>query len=354
MHPNFTYMEFTAQQIAEYLQGEVFGDPTVKVNDFSKIEEGKEGTLSFLSNPKYSHYIYDSEASIILINRDFIPEREVKATLIRVDNAYESLAKLLILTEEYKTQKNGISSLAHIANSAKIGSNVYIAPFVVIEDDAEIGDNVVIEASGFIGRNVKIGDNTQFHANVKVEKDCVVGKNCIFHCGVVIGSDGFGFAPTEDGSYLKIPQIGNVVIEDDVEIGANSTIDRATMGSTFIHKGVKIDNLVQIAHNVEIGENTVIASQSGVAGSTKVGKHCVLAGQVGLSGHIEIADGCIFGAQTGVANSVKKPNSILQGYPAVPVELFRRSSVVYKNLPDLQKTVYEIQKQVKELQEKIK
>ena len=322
-------MEYTAQQIAEYLHGEIIGDPAVKVREFSKIEEGENGTLSFLSNPKYSHYLYESNASIILVNRDFEPEKEVKATLIKVDNAYESLAMLLSSIEQLKPKKNGVSALAHISPSAKIGINVYIAPFVF--------------------ENVKIGENTQLHAGVRVEKECIIGKNCIIQAGAVVGSDGFGFAPANDGSYRKIPQVGNVVIEDDVEVGANTTIDRATLGSTIIRRGVKLDNLVQIAHNVEIGENTVIAAQSGIAGSTKIGKKCVLAGQVGISGHIEIADGCVFGAQTGVPNNVKEPNSIMQGYPAVPVGTFRRASVVYKNLPDLQRTVNELQKQIENL-----
>ena len=342
-------MEFTAQQIAEYLHGEIIGDPTVKVHDFSKIEEGENGTLSFLSNPKYSHYIYESNASIILVNRDFESDRELKSTLIKVDNAYESLANLLSMIEQFKPKKNGVSALAHISVSANIGVNVYIAPFVFVGEGAEIGNYAYIDASCYIGENTKIGENTLLHAGVRVEKECVVGKNCILQAGAVVGSDGFGFAPTQDGTYKKIPQVGNVVIEDNVEVGANTTIDRATLGSTIIRKGVKLDNLVQIAHNVEIGENTVIAAQSGVAGSSKIGKQCVLAGQVGISGHIEIADGCVFGAQTGVPNNVKEPNSIMQGYPAVPVGTFRRASVVYKNLPELQRTIHELKKQVEEL-----
>ncbi|MBP1638055.1 MAG: UDP-3-O-(3-hydroxymyristoyl) glucosamine N-acyltransferase [Bacteroidetes bacterium] len=347
-------MEFSAQQIASFLHGEIIGDETVKVHDFSKIEEGKAGTLSFLSNPKYNHYIYDSNASIVLVNRDFIPEKDVKATMIKVDNAYEALAVLLGIVEQYKPKKNGVSSLAFISPTAKLGANVYVAPYVYVGDYAEIGNYTTIDASAYIGDNVKMGDNCQIHAGVKIEKECIIGKNCIIHAGAVIGSDGFGFAPTEDGSYRKIPQTGNVILEDDVEVGANTTIDRATMGSTIIRKGVKLDNLVQIAHNVEVGVNTVIAGQSGVAGSSKLGKQCVLAGQVGISGHVEIADGSVFGAQTGVPSSLKNPNGIYQGYPAVPVGVFRRSSVVYKNLPELQKTVYELQKQIEELKSKIK
>lgn len=347
-------MEFSAQQIAEYLQGEIQGDTNVKVSSFSKIEEGKSGTLSFLSNPKYNHYLYDSEASIILVNKDFIPEKEVKATLIKVENAYESLAKLLYLVEQYKPKKVGVSQLAYISEKAKIGKNVYIAPFAFIGDNAEIANYASIDANAYIGDNSKIGENTSVHAGAVIEKECTVGNNCIIHSNVVIGADGFGFAPSEDGVYKKIPQIGNVIIEDNVEIGANTTIDRATLGSTIIRKGVKLDNLVQIAHNVEIGENTAIAALSGVAGSSKIGKRCILAGQVGVVGHLEIADGTILGAQAGVPNSVKEPNSVLLGSPAIPIGNFRRSIIVFKSLPELQKTVFDLQKQIEELKKTIK
>lgn len=346
-------MEFTAQQIAEFLNGEVKGDPTIKVHDFSKIEEGKPGTLSFLSNPKYSQYIYDSKASVILVNKDFVPEKEVSATIIRVNNAYESLAQLLSLVEQFTPKKSGISSLAYVAPSANIGANAYIAPYAYIGDNVTIGNDAAIYAHVCIEDNTKIGDNVTLYSGVTIYKNCVVGNNCTLHAGVVLGGDGFGFAPTDDGSYKKIPQMGNVVLEDNVDIGCNATIDRATLGSTVIRKGVKIDNLVQIAHNVEIDTNTVIASQSGVAGSSKIGKNCVLAGQVGISGHLQIADGSIFGAQTGVPNSIKTPNQAYQGYPAIPVGNFRRSTVVYKNLPDLQKTVFDLQRKIKELEEKI-
>ena len=347
-------MEFSAQQVASFLNGEIIGDASVTVHDFSKIEEGQTGTLSFLSNPKYYHYIYDCNASIVLVNRSFVPEREVKATLIKVDNAYESLAVLLGIVEEHKPKKNGVSPLAYIAPTARIGANVYIAPYVYVGDYVEIGNYTTIDASSYIGDGVKVGNNCQLHAGVKVEKECVVGNNCILHAGVVIGSDGFGFAPTDDGSYRKIPQTGNVILEDNVEVGANATIDRATLGSTTIRKGVKIDNLVQIAHNVEVDINTVIAAQSGIAGSTKIGKQCVLAGQVGIAGHLEIADGSVFGAQTGVPSSLKTPNQIYQGYPAVTLGVFQRASVIFKKLPDLQKSIYELQKQLAELTSKIK
>jgi len=346
-------MEFTAQQIADFLGGDIQGNPSVKVSDFSKIEEGKAGTLSFLSNPKYSQYIYDSQASIILVNKDFIPEKEILATIIRVDDAYQSLAKLMSLVDQAKPRKIGISSLAFISESAEIGENAYIAPFVYIGENVKIGINSHIQASCNIEDGVRIGENVTLFSGVKIYNDCVIGNKCTLHSGVVIGSDGFGFAPTEDGSYNKIQQFGNVIIEDDVEIGSNSIVDRATMGSTIIRKGVKIDNLVQIAHNVEIGENTVIAAQTGISGSTKLGKRCILAGQVGLAGHIQIADGTIFGAQTGVPNSVKIPNQTLQGYPAVPILNFQKSAIVHKNLPELQKLIYSMQKRIDELEKKI-
>ncbi|NDV45849.1 UDP-3-O-(3-hydroxymyristoyl)glucosamine N-acyltransferase [Paludibacter sp. 221] len=346
-------MEFTAQQIAEYLKGEIQGDKSTKVHDFSKIEDGKPGTLSFLSNPKYSQYIYDSKASIILVNKDFEPEKEVSATLIRVDNAYESLAQLLSLVEQFTPKKTGISSLAVVSSSAVIGENAYIAPYAYIGDNVVIGKDARIHSHVCIEDDTKIGDSTTIYSGATVYKKCIIGNNCTIHAGAVIGGDGFGFAPTEDGSYKKIPQMGNVILEDNVDIGCNATVDRATLGSTIIRKGVKIDNLVQIAHNVEVGENTAIASQCGVAGSTKIGRNCVLAGQVGVSGHLQIADGSIFGAQTGVPNSIKTPNQTYLGYPALPVGNFRRSSVVYKNLPELQKTVFDLQKKIAELEEKI-
>lgn len=347
-------MEFTAQQIADLLGGEIQGNPLVKVNDFSKIEEGKPGTLSFLSNPKYSQFIYESQASIVLVNKDFHPEKEVQATLIRVEDAYHSLATLLSLVDQTKPKKTGISPLAFVSESANIGENAYIQPFAYIGESVTIGKNARIHPNCSIENGAVLGENVTLYSGVKVYNDCVIGNNCILHSGAVIGSDGFGFAPTEDGSYKKIPQMGNVVLEDNVEIGANSIVDRATLGSTTIRKGVKIDNLVQIAHNVEVGENTVIAAQTGISGSTKLGKQCILAGQVGLAGHLLIADGTIFGAQTGVPNSVKIPNQTLQGYPAIPVMNFHKSAIVHKNLPELQKLIYAMQKRIEELENKIK
>jgi UDP-3-O-[3-hydroxymyristoyl] glucosamine N-acyltransferase len=346
-------MEFTAQQIADFLGGEVEGNASIKVSDFSKIEEGKPGTLSFLSNPKYSQFIYDSQASIILVNKDFQPEREVPSTLIRVDDAYQSLARLLSMVDQAKPRKTGISTLAYISSSAIIGEDAYIAPFVYIGEQVTIGKNASLHPHSCVEDGAKLGDNVTLFSGVKIYYNCVIGNNCTLHSGSVIGSDGFGFAPSEDGSYKKIPQMGNVVLEDNIEIGANTVVDRATLGSTFIRQGVKIDNLVQIAHNVEVGMNTVIAAQTGISGSTKLGKQCVLAGQVGIAGHLHIADNTIFGAQTGVPNSVKIPNQTLQGYPAVPVMTFHRASVVYKNLPELQKTVYALQKKIQELENRI-
>jgi UDP-3-O-[3-hydroxymyristoyl] glucosamine N-acyltransferase len=346
-------MEFTAQQIADFLGGEIQGNPSVKVSDFSKIEEGKPGTLSFLSNPKYTQYIYESQASIILVNKDFQPEREVLATLIRVNDAYQSLAMLLSMVDQAKPKKTGISPLAFISETAEIAENVYIAPFVFIGENVKIGQKSSIHASCSIEDGAKIGENSTLYSGVKVYYNCVVGSNCILHSGVVIGSDGFGFAPKEDGSYQKIPQMGNAVLEDDVEIGSNSIVDRATLGSTIIRKGVKIDNLVQVAHNVEIGENTVIAAQTGISGSTKLGKRCILGGQVGLAGHIQIADGTIFGAQAGQANSITKPNQMFMGSPAFDLRTFQRSSIAFKNLSEMQKLIYTLQRRIDELEKKI-
>lgn len=346
-------MEFTAQQIADFLQGTVEGDAGVKVSDVSKIEEGRPGTLSFLSNPKYTHYIYDTDSSIVLVNKDFVAEHQVKATLVRVENAYDSLAKLLQLAESVKPKKQGVSPLAYVAESAKLGENVYVGPFAYIGEHVSVGKNTQIYPHTFVDDNTRIGDDCLIKAGVKIGDRTVIGNRCILQHGVVLGSDGFGFAPQADGKYDKLPQVGNVVLEDDVEIQANTVVDRATMGSTVIRRGVKLDNLIQIAHNVEIGEDTVMASQSGVAGSTKIGKRCIVAGQVGFAGHITVADGSIFGAQTGIPNTIKNPGGVYQGYPAIPVNIFRRASVVYKNLPDLQHTITDLQRKVAALEKQL-
>lgn len=342
-------MNFSAQQIADFLGGKVVGNPDVLVSNFSKIEEGKPGTLTFLSNPKYKDYIYTTKADIVLVNSNFEPESPISSTLIKVENAYQSLAKLLQLADSLKPKKTGIHALAFVDETAKIGENVYAEPFVSVGKNVIVGNNVRLFSGVVLEDNVEIGDNTTLYPHVVVYENCKIGKNCILHGGAVIGADGFGFAPNAQGHYDKIPQIGNVIIEDDVEIGANTTIDRATMESTIIRRGTKIDNLVQIAHNVEVGEHSGMAAQVGIAGSTKIGKHTILAGQVGIAGHLHLADNTIIMAQAGVTNNVKQPGQMLQGTPAIPVATFRRSSVVYKNLNELQRKIYELEKRLNEL-----
>ena len=335
------------QQIADYLKGTVEGDGALKVSELSKIEEGRPGTLTFLSNPKYTQYIYTTQASACLVNKDFVAEQSLTTTLIRVDNAYECLAKLLTLVDSFKPKKQGISAKSDIHETAKLGENVYVGAFVVIGANVVIGNNVKIYANTVIDDNVVVGDYSVIYAGVNIYEGCRIGKRCVLHAGVVVGSDGFGHAPDAEGRYHKIPQIGNVVIEDDVELGANTTVDRATMGSTIIRRGVKIDNLVQVAHNVEIGEDTVIAAQSGIAGSTKIGKHCMFGGQVGVAGHITIADGSIFGGKSGVTSTIKEPNKVWQGYPVMPIMGFRKLNVLQKQLPDLAHKVYDLEKKIK-------
>lgn len=345
-------MEFSAKQIAEFIQGEIVGDENANVYTFAKIEEGIPGSISFLANPKYTPHIYTTQASIVLVNKDFVAEKEIKTTLIKVDNAYESLAKLMNLYEMSKPKKTGIDPLAYIAPTAKIGHNVYIAPFAFIGEYTEIGDNTIVHPHSSIGEYTKIGDGCIIYPGATIYHNCKIGNNCILHAGCVIGSDGFGFAPTPEG-YDKIPQIGIVILEDNVEVGANTCIDRATMGATVIHKGVKIDNLVQIAHNVEVGENTVMASQVGIAGSAKIGQWCMFGGQVGIAGHITVGDKVTSGAQTGIAGSIK-PNQTIQGSPAIDAKNFARSSIVFKKLPDIYTTLNNLQKELDELKAKIK
>jgi UDP-3-O-[3-hydroxymyristoyl] glucosamine N-acyltransferase len=339
---------FTAEQIANVLNGKVEGDPSVAVNNFSKIEEGKPGTLTFLANPKYTHYIYTTEASIVLVNEDFQAEHPVKATLIRCFNAYAALAMLLDMVEKTKPQKVGIEPMSFVSEKAILGEKIYVGAFAYIADDVKIADNVKIYPHTYIGENVTIGSNTTIYPGVKIYPGSIVGSNCNIHAGAVIGSDGFGFAPQDDGTYKKIPQMGIVIIEDDVEIGANTTIDRAVMDATIIRKGVKLDNLIQIAHNVEIGENTVMAAQVGISGSTKVGKDCMLGGQVGLAGHITIGDNANIGAQSGIISNIK-PDSKIIGSPAIPVKDFFRSSVVFPKLPDMYRQLAQLQKDIEEL-----
>ena len=321
------------------------------MHTFAKIEEGIPGAISFLSNPKYTPYIYTTQSSIVLVNRDFVPEEKVNATLIKVDNAYESLAKLLQLYEMSKPKRTGIDPLAFIAPTAKIGKDVYIAPFACIGDNAEIGDNTVIHPHVTVGGGAKVGNNCILYSGVTIYHDCRVGNNCILHSGCVIGADGFGFAPTPNG-FDKIPQIGIAILEDNVEIGANTCVDRATMGATIIRKGVKLDNLIQIAHNVEVGENTVMASQVGIAGSTKVGQWCMFGGQVGLAGHIKVGDKVNIGAQSGIPSDVKSDSTIM-GTPAFEAKGYFKSATVFKKLPDIYTTLNNLQKEIDELKKQL-
>ncbi|MBR6201478.1 MAG: UDP-3-O-(3-hydroxymyristoyl)glucosamine N-acyltransferase [Bacteroidaceae bacterium] len=343
-------MVFTAQQIAGFTGGTVDGNPEAAISTFAKIEEGVEGALSFLANPQYEHYIYETKSTVVLVNKDFQPQQPVAATLVRVDNAYESVAKLLQLYQSMQQKRVGIDSLAFIDKTAQVGKDCYVGPFVAIGEGAEIGDGVVIHPHVTIGPNVKVGNNTEIYSNAVVYHGCVVGANCILHAGCVIGADGFGFAPTAEG-YDKIPQIGNVVIEDNVEVGANTCIDRSTMGSTIIRKGVKLDNLVQIAHNVEVGQNTVMSAQVGVAGSSKVGEWCVFAGQVGIAGHLHVGDHTTMGAQAGLAggNLARKGGATLMGYPAIEHKKFAKNMAALNSLPDLLKEVAQLKRELAEL-----
>ena len=344
-------MEFSAQQIAAILKGTVVGDPEVKVGNFSKIEEGKPGTLTFLANPKYEHYIYNTKASIVLVNNDFTPSEPLSATLVKVENAYAALAILLDLAEQSKKKREGIASTAYISSSASVGESCYVGMFAYIGDKTKIGRNCRIYPHAYVGDHVTIGDNTIIYPHATVYAGCVIGNNCILHAGSVIGADGFGFAP-EGENYKKIPQIGNVILEDNVEVGANTTIDRAVMDSTIIRRGVKLDNLVQIAHNVEVGENTVMAAQVGIAGSVKIGKHCMFGGQVGLAGHIKIADHVNFGAKSGVVSDVQAPTTLL-GAPAIPARNFMRSSAIFNRLPEMYRTLGQLQRELEELKREL-
>ena len=344
-------MEFTARQIADYLHGTIEGNENAAVHTFAKIEETAEGAITFLANPAYTHYIYQTKASIVLVNKDFKLEHPVSATLIRVDNAYESIASLLTLYEKSKPRKTGVSSLAFIAPTAKIGEDCYIEPFVYIGENACVGDHTQIMSHSTIGDNVKVGDDSLIYPNVTIYHDCLIGNRVTLHAGVVIGADGFGFAPTTDG-YEKIPQIGIATIEDDVEIGANSCVDRSTMGSTVIKKGVKLDNLVQIAHNVVIGENTVMSAQVGVAGSTKIGRWCMFGGQVGIVGHAVLGDNIHCGAQAGIAGGIPKGNVTIIGSPAMDAHRFARANAVYRNLPQMSREIEDMKREIAELKKK--
>jgi UDP-3-O-[3-hydroxymyristoyl] glucosamine N-acyltransferase len=338
-------MEFTAKQIAATLNGTVEGDENIKVNTLSKIEGGEPGSISFLANPLYTPHIYTTKASVVIVNKDFAATAPIAATLVRVASAEMAFAQLLEMYNKVKLDKKGISKQSCISDTAKVGDNLYLGAFAFIGENAKIGNNVKIYPNSYIGDNAVIGDNTTIFANVTIYSDCVVGKDCIIHSGTVIGSDGFRFATAEN---KKIPQIGNVVIEDDVEIGANCAIDRATLGSTILRKGVKFDNLVHIAHNVEVGENSYLAACNVVAGSTKIGKGCMFSGQVGIVGHLEVADNTIITAQSGISKSIKKPGEVYMGSPAFDANVYRKAYIHFRNLDNLAQRVTKLEKQGKE------
>lgn len=340
-------MEFNAQQIASYLGGTVEGNPEAAVKTFAKIEEGQEGAISFLANPKYAHYLYETLSSVVLVNQDFVLERPVKATLVRVPNAYEAIARLLSLYESMTQKRTGIHPLACVSETATLGEGVYVGPFAYVGEGVSIGNGTQIYAHVVLEENTTVGDNCTIYPNVSVYKECRIGNGVILHSGCVIGADGFGFAPAADG-YEKIPQIGIVTIEDNVEIGANACVDRSTMGSTYVRRGAKIDNLVQIAHNVEVGAHTVMSAQVGVAGSTKIGEWCMFAGQVGVAGHLTLPDRTTAGAQAGIHTS-RTGGVPLMGTPAIDARTFARSSAVFKNLPDLREEVRNLRKEIEQL-----
>ncbi|HYD20129.1 MAG TPA: UDP-3-O-(3-hydroxymyristoyl)glucosamine N-acyltransferase [Flavipsychrobacter sp.] len=346
-------MQFTAQQIATILNGKIEGNPDVAISTVAKIEEAVKGTLSFIANPKYEEYIYTSKASIVIINESMAVEGTVSPTLIRVKDAYSSFA---LLMEKYNDMvsggvKSGVEAYTFISSTASIGKNVYVGAFSYIGENVVIGDNVKIYPGCFIGDDTVVGNDCKFFAGTRIYNQCVIGNNVITHSGTIIGGDGFGFAPLADGTYKKIPQIGNVIIEDNVEIGANTTIDRATMGSTIIRKGVKLDNLIQVAHNVEIGANTVIAAQTGISGSTRIGTNCKIGGQVGIVGHIQIADGTNINAQSGVSKSVTESNTTLSGSPAFEYKSSLKSQAIFRNLPELSQRIQKLEDTIRELSE---
>ena len=345
-------MEFSAQMIAELIGGTVVGNPSAAVSNFAKIEEGRPGCISFLANEKYENYIYSTQSTIVLVNDSFEPKSEIQATLIKVPNAREAVAKLITIYDSMKPKPKGIDPTASIDPSASVGENVYIGPFVAIGPKAVVADGCILHPHVTVGSGARIGKNTIMYPNSVVYHDCRVGERCILHAGCVIGADGFGFEPTENG-YEKIPQIGIVVLEDDVEIGANSCVDRAVMGETVIKSGVKIDNLVQIGHNCEVGSHTVMSAQVGVAGSTKVGEWCMFGGQVGIAGHATIADRTQAGAQSGIPNSVKKPDQQLMGTPAIEPRTWWKAQAVVKQLPDMYMTLNRMKKEIEELKSRL-
>jgi UDP-3-O-[3-hydroxymyristoyl] glucosamine N-acyltransferase len=349
----FWSMEFTAGQINDLLQGVLEGDPDARVHKVSKIEEGAPGSITFLANPKYEPFIYTTDASVAIVNKSFKPQKKISATLIKVDDAYQAFIKLLDIYQQIVSDKKGIEQPSFTDENLFIGENVYIGAFSYIGKNVSIGNNSKVYPHVFIGDNVSIGANTTIYPGVYIYHDCKIGSHCTFHSGAVIGADGFGFAPQKENDYKKVAQIGNVVIEDNVEVGANSSIDRATMGSTVLKKGVKLDNLIQIAHNVEIGENTVIAAQTGIAGSTKIGRDCMIGGQVGIVGHITIADKVKIAAQSGVGTSITQEGEIVQGSPAFHIGDYKRTYVVFKKLPELEKKLKELEQTIRELKQTI-
>jgi len=346
-------MEFSAQEIAGILNGQIVGNPNVKVNGLSKIEEGRSGTLSFLANPKYEDFIYSTEASIVIVNKTFVPQKKISetCTLVQVDDAYSCFARLLEFYDSATSKQPQIEAGSYVSAKAKLGKDVYIGAFAYISDGAEIGDGTHIYPNTFIGDNVKIGKASKLYSNVSIYRDCQIGDKCTIHSGAVIGADGFGFAPNSENNYQKVPQIGNVIIENHVEIGANTCIDRATLGSTIIKKGVKIDNLVQIGHNVVIGDNTVMAAQGGVAGSAKLGKNMMVGGQVGIVGHISLADGTMIGAQAGVPKTIKEEGTTILGSPAYDAEEYKKSYMGFRRLPQILDRLREVELELKKLKE---
>ncbi|WP_036384718.1 UDP-3-O-(3-hydroxymyristoyl)glucosamine N-acyltransferase [Muricauda sp. MAR_2010_75] len=338
-------MKFTATQIAGILEGEVEGNPQIAVHKLSKIEEGEKGSLTFLANPKYTSYIYSTKASITIVNKDFIPEQSLSTTLIKVDDAYKSFSKLLEYYNQVKSNKVGIESPTFISESANYGEGFYLGAFSYLGENVKIGSNVKVYPNVYIGDNVTIGNDVMIFAGAKIYSESIIGNNCTIHSGVIIGADGFGFTPNSNGEYSKVPQTGNVILEDNVDVGAGTTIDRATLGSTILRKGVKLDNQIQIAHNVEIGEHTAIAAQTGIAGSTKIGKNCLIGGQVGIVGHITIGDRVKIQAQSGIGRNVKD-DEVLQGSPAFNYGDFNKSYVHFKNLPKLVNQISNIEKKV--------
>lgn len=343
-------MQFTAEMIAGLLNGVIVGDKSATVSTVSSIDGGKAGSLAYLTNPKYEQYVYTTEASIVLVDQTFEPKEEAKTTLIKVQNVGECVLNLLEMYNAARPRKQGISKLASISDKATIGENCYIGDFVVIEDGAKIGDNVQLYAQCYVGDNVTIGDGTKFYPGVKIYEGCKIGKNCIFHAGVVIGADGFGFAPKEDGTFAKIPQLGNVIIEDNVELGANTCVDRAKTDSTIIRAGVKLDNLIQIGHNVEVGSNTVMSAQVGVAGTTKVGSNCFIAGQVGIADHVVVGNNVKIGSKSGIDKNVPD-GEIRFGFPALPGIQYHRSFAIFRQLPEMAQKLREVEKRVNKLEE---